>query len=181
MSMHPGRNLFKEFRGTRKMLVETGSYRGDAIQLGLEAGFRWIRSMDIEASNIDFCKHRFDLHRNGPLGDRIELLVGDSAVDLHRLIPEQPSMFWLDAHAQYLEHEPEVENPYPLLMELAQIAATQQTQHIIMIDDMLHLTHPLITGWTREGIEGNLRMINPDYKFEYFANPVRKSILVAYP
>jgi hypothetical protein len=145
--------------------------------LAIDAGFQTIISMDVDPANTEFCFQRFGTSHAG-----INLLTGDSATGLMEVILdiEQPITFWLDAHAQHLENEPEYPNPYPLLDELDQIREHPINTHTIMIDDILHLTHPEITGWTRETIENELKRINPAYKLTYFANPVKNNILVAH-
>lgn len=172
--MHPTRNLFKEF--PNRVFVETGSYRGDSIQLAMEAGFETIVSMDIDPSNTDICCERFKDKQE------VSLLTGDSATKLLEAILhiDESITLWLDAHAQYLEDEPEFPNPYPLLAELEQIRQHNINTHTIIIDDILHLTHPDVTGWSRGTIELALKNINSDYKFTYYANPVKNNILVAY-
>lgn len=174
MSMHPTRNLFKEF--PNRVFVETGSYRGDSIQLAIEAGFETIVSMDIDPSNTNLCCERF---KDKP---EVSLLTGDSATKLLEAILhiDEPITFWLDAHAQYLEDEPEFPNPYPLLAELTQIQQHPVKTHTIIIDDILHLTHPKVTGWDMADIIDALYSINERYKIELFANPVKNNILVAH-
>lgn len=186
--MHPTRNLFAEFKCGHKIFVETGSYRGDAIQLAIDAGFEKIISIDCDPANIEFCINRFDL-RNKP-DDRISLFVGDSVGALPGILEamvDEPAMFWLDAHAQHLEGEEESENPYPLLEELGIIANEGQPGNTIIIDDMLHLTHPSITGWSRHEIKMAAQLAvrcghtyESEIKIEFFANPVKDSILVAH-
>lgn len=194
MSMHPQRNLFVEFMGNRRVFVETGTYRGDAIQLALDAGFDEIYSMDSDPRNIEHCKDRFDLFRypDGEVGKKIQgLVAGDSAKDLRKMLHfiHEPALFWLDAHSQHLENEKQRGEPFPLLKELKQIALHaealrdhlgENSTHVIIIDDMLHLTHPAITGWRREEIEEAVLAVDKRYKIQYFANPVKDSILVAH-
>lgn len=179
MSMHPNRNLFKEFKN--RVFVETGSFRGDGIQLALDADFEVIRSIDISVENVQFCSNRFDVHNPATPGV-IDLWVGDSAHWLERMIRgiNEPITFWLDSHWQMFDNEPQGRNPWPLLAELSQIREHPIKTHTIIIDDMLMLTHPGVTGWTKELIEQHLLWINPAYQFEYFSNPVIDSILVAH-
>lgn len=183
MSMHPTRNLFKEF--PNRVFFETGTFRGDGVQLAIDAGFEKIYTMDIDASHASFLRSRFQIKDFDELlmsKHEEEFLFADSAEYLYYAISKikVPITFWLDAHAQHLEDEPEFRNPYPLLKELEQIARHPIKTHTILIDDILHLTHPDITGWTRETIESALKAINPEYKFTYFANPVKNNILVAH-
>lgn len=174
MSMHPTRNLFKEFPNS--VYVETGAYTGDSIQLALDAGFDTIISLDIDKISVEHCNRRF-VEKNG-----VWIIQGDSAYELWPLIEkfEVSITFWLDSHSQLLEDEPESLNPFPLLNELKQIGRHHIKNHTIIIDDILILTHPDVTDWTKQDIEAAIMAINPAYKIEYFANPVRNNILVAH-
>jgi hypothetical protein len=177
MSLPPNKNLLAEF--PNRYFVESGSYRGDAIQQALDAGFQQIRSMDIDGENVVFCHHRFDTYR----GKHPNVFVrqGDSATHFYQLFGgiQEPITFWLDAHSQLFEDEIEMGNPFPLLKELEQIAAHPIKMHTILIDDILVLTHPDVTGWSRQSIEQALQRINPDYQFKYVANPVKNNLLIA--
>jgi hypothetical protein len=88
-------------------------------------------------------------------------------------------MIWLDAHSQLFDDEPAMENPFPLMLELDQLRKHPIKTHTIMIDDILILTHPEVTGWNKDLIENALLMVNPAYKLTYLSNPVRNNILLA--
>jgi len=180
MRLPPNRKLLAEVKGNNRYLVETGSYRGDAIQEALDAGYDFIRSMDIDSRNIKFCMNRFDLYRKSD--PRIKLYEGDSAGCLWKMIDPiaEPITFWLDAHSQYLEDEPEFgDNPFPLLDELFQIGEHQIKNHTILIDDILILTHPKVTCWSLDDIISALRRINSSYQLQLVANPVKNNLLIA--
>jgi hypothetical protein len=180
MSMHPTRNLFAEFKGNNRVFIETGSFRGDGIQLALDAGYEEIISVDHDAEAINFCISRFDLYGNSNQG--IRLVQGDSAECLFDIIKDihEPVTFWLDSHWQMLEGTEPGINPWPLLNELKQIGKHFRKDHAIIIDDYLWLTHPKVTGWTDAIILHNICNINQDYRIEYFANPIIHNILVAH-
>jgi hypothetical protein len=180
MSMPPGRNLFAEFKGSNRVLVETGSYRGDGIQLALDAGYEKIISIDRDPEAIEFCRNRFDLYNNH--NENIKLISGDSAEFLYHVIKHinEPITFWLDSHWQLLEGTEPGVNPFPLVKELHQIIRHPIKSHTIIIDDILILTHPDTTNWSKRMIEQGLKSINPAYTLDYFANPVINNILVAH-
>lgn len=173
MSMHPERNLFKEF--PNPYYVESGAYAGDSIQLAIDAGFIDIRAIEIDSDLVRQCRKRF-------VDQPVSVFEGDSSEILWDVIEdiEEPITFWLDAHTQYLEGEQEGEHPWPLFHELAQIIKHPIKTHTIMIDDILILTHKWTTGWDYEEIKARLYLINPDYKLELFANPVKNNLLVAH-
>ena len=177
MSLPPSYNLLSKY--PKRYFVESGSYRGDAIQQALDAGFQQIRSMDIDKENVVFCHNRFDLYRSKC--PNILVRQGDSSKDFFQLFGgvQEPITFWLDAHSQLFEDEIEMGNPFPLLMELEQIARHPVKTHTILIDDILVLTHPDVTGWSRKTIEDAILAINPVYRFEYVANPVKNNLLIA--
>lgn len=188
MSMHPTRNYFAEYRNGNNYFVETGTWRGDAIQLAMDAGHKEIRSIDIDSSCTDFCISRFNMHGKRRVvkmteeGIRtIRLYVGDSAFCLSHMIADirEPITFWLDSHWQMLEGTGCGENPFPLLKELEQIAAHPIKEHTILIDDML-IMQDNIVGYNEHSIIGMLHEINKYYMFERLPNPVINNILVAH-
>lgn len=176
MSLPTTYNLLSRHLNTT--FIETGSYRGDSVQQALEAGFVNIRSIDISEHNIDFCKHRFDLYRS-PQG-HLQFYEGDSAEILYDVIADvqDPITFFLDSHWQLFEDEEKGNNPFPLLKELQQIAQHPIKAHTILIDDILVLTHPDVTGWSLKKIKAEVLKINPTYKFELIANPVVNNFLI---
>jgi len=178
MSLHPHRNYLKEFKGTHNIFVETGAYVGDAIWLANDAGYKRIISMDIDPLYINHCKARFDLENKNP---HISVMCADSAVALSKAMRHvnEPAMIWLDAHSQLFDDEQPTENPFPLLKELEQLAKHPIKTHTILIDDILMLTHPDVTGWNKDIIENALLMINPTYELTYLSNPVVNNILLA--
>lgn len=183
--MHPTRSYFKEYKGNHNIFIETGSFHGDAIWLAKDAGFCRIFSMDIDGANVAYCQERFKLlpdDNNSQTDGSITIMCADSAIALGKMIRHinEPAMFWLDAHSQLFDDEPETENRFPLLKELEQIARHPIKTHTILIDDILMLTHPDVTGWNRDTIENALLKINPAYKLVYLSNPVVNNILMAH-
>lgn len=185
MSMHNLRNYFKEFKGDHRIFIETGSFHGDGIDLAMQAGYDRILSMDIDGANVAHCQERFELI---PADDRpaqnghISVTCADSATGLLKMMKyvNEPAMIWLDAHSQLFDDEPVTENPFPLLKELQQLGKHPIKTHTVLIDDILILTHPDLTGWNKQTIENALLMINPAYKFMYLSNPVVNNILMAH-
>ena len=176
MSLPPSYNLLAKY--PNKWFCESGTYRSDAVAAALDAGFEHIRTIDIDPESAVFCSNRFWLTKNTHLD--IKCYTGDSAVMLWEMIKDiqEPITFWLDGHSQLFENEPDNDNPFPLLQELKQIARHPVKCHHILIDDILILSHPDVTGWTRGNIEDEVRAINPSYRFEYIANPVKNNLLI---
>lgn len=180
MSMHPTRNLFKEF--PNEVFIETGSYRGDGIQLAQDAGFQKIISIDVDKDNLEFCLNRFNLKSSHPsITAALDLHHGDSSEYLYEIIyPIQERItFWLDSHWQMLEGTEPIGHPFPLLKELQQIKKHHRNDHTIIIDDMLIMQKDIV-GYDTKEIVATLKSINPLYTLQLFANPVINNILVAY-
>lgn len=177
MSLPPSYNLLEKY--PNRYFIESGSFRGDAIQLALDAGFEDIRSMDIDVEQVAFCQLRFDCSKNKY--PQIRLYCGNSALQFKEMFRDirVPITFWLDAHSQLFEDEIPLGNPFPLLEELKQIKLWAPPSCTILIDDTLVLTHPDVTGWSRKTIEDAILAINPAYKFEYIGNPIRENLLIA--
>jgi hypothetical protein len=183
--MHPTRNYFREYKGNHNIFVETGSCKGDGIDLAMQAEYKRILSMDIDGVNVAHCQERFELipdDKKPAKNGHISVTCADSALGLLKMMKyvNEPAMIWLDAHSQLFDDEPPSENPFPLLMELQQLSKHPVKTHTILIDDILILTHPEVTGWNKETIENALLMINPAYKLACLSNPVVNNILMAH-
>lgn len=180
--MHPTRNYFAEFKGNNRVFVETGTYRGDAVQLAHEAGYEQIYTIDIDPEATTFIYNRFNMPANEVFAKKIHPVAGDSAVMLREVLKfiTEPCTFWLDSHWQQMDTEPRGANPFPLLKELAQIKEHGIKEHTILIDDFLMMTHPNVTQWTRKMIEDGVHRINRDYKIEYLPNPIINNLMAAY-
>lgn len=180
MSLPPNRNLFAEY--PNRIMVETGSYRGDAIQAALEAGFSEVRSIDIDPENTKFCKYRFDLiPRPDQKPAPLKLWTGDSSDKLSEMIADinEPVTFWIDAHFQMIEGEDPGQNPFPLLLELEQIGRHPIRTHTIIVDDW-HIFYQDRVGYSKQDVKDAILKINPAYRFTMAANPVIDGILIAH-
>lgn len=176
--MHPTKNYFAEYKGDKRIFVETGTYKGAGIELAIEAEFEEIISIEQDRELALACINKYiEDYRS-----RVTIYIEESASWLEQKLGtlHEPILFWLDAHSQLLEDEPEMENPFPLLRELELIGKHPIKSHTILIDDILILTHPDVTGWSRHDIEQVLKTINPDYQLSYLPNPVKNNLLVAH-
>ncbi len=112
-----------------KILVETGTYYGDMVQ-AMRPYFEKIYSIELSAALHERARRRF----RGV--DRIELLRGDSGVELGRLMPgiDRPALFWLDGHySAGITAKGEKETP--IFEELGHVFAAPDIGHVIVIDD----------------------------------------------
>lgn len=164
--MHPTRNYFAEFKGNHRIFIETGTYKGDGVRLAVEAGYERIHSIDIVPQEGLTVMGHISYH------------VGDSPDMLREILAEvnEPCMFWLDAHSQLMEGEAD---NFPLLEELKVIASHHIKTHTILIDDLLMMTHPNVTGWNLGGIINVIWVINREYRVKLLPNPIRENILLA--
>jgi hypothetical protein len=74
--MSISKETLQKYRKYGDILIETGSYEGDTIQLGLDLGFAEIHSIELSEKLYDKCKKRFKnvsgvyLHK----GDSLKIL-----------------------------------------------------------------------------------------------------------
>ena len=173
-----GTRGFHEFAYNR-YFVETGSFGGDSIEKALRAGFQFIRSIDLNKGNVEYCKARFSNDSS-----KVSMFLGDSGALLFEMIQDinEPITFWLDAHV-FPPLQGGFENT-PLLAELEQIALHPIKTHTILIDD-LHCCGTLAFDYIIENeIKDQIREINPDYQFRYVpggdANEYQRNVRVAF-
>jgi hypothetical protein len=112
-----------------KVLVETGTYRGDMVR-ATRSAFREIYS--IELSDTLHARAR-GLFAAFP---HIHLMQGDSATALPEVLKRvhEPCLFWLDAHYSGGETAKALYET-PVLVELAHIFAHPVKEHVILVDD----------------------------------------------
>lgn len=176
----PEMNILREF--PNEYYVETGTYRGDSIQMAIDSGsFKNIVGLEIDYKMVRFCRDRFDLYHK----PRFELRIdeSDTAVDLYPHIKHiAPAItFFLDSHWQMEAGVAQGDHPFPLLHELAQIKKHRAGKDTIIIDDFLYLTHPDVTGWSKQIIFEAIKAINPKYTIRLVANPIINNLLIAIP
>jgi len=80
-----------------KVLVETGTFRGDMVE-AMKNKFSRIYSIELSNELYEKAKQRF------ADDDRIQIINGDSGIELGNLIAtlDQPVLFWLDGHYEPL-------------------------------------------------------------------------------
>ena len=121
------RNVANEFG--LKILVETGTYRGDMVE-AMKNDFDRIYSIELSKDLHENAKRRFR-------GDnKIELIQGDSGIELKNLINriDQPTLFWLDGHYS-AGVTAKGEKVTPIFEELTHIFNIPGDKHVIIIDD----------------------------------------------
>lgn len=178
-------------RGGARVLVESGTRRGDGVADALACGYARVVSLEIDAAHHLHCLRRF---RNDA---RVELVLGSSATGLAPVLAtlNEPAVFWLDAHYSSPIAGVDSECPCPLRRELAQIAAHPVKTHTLLIDDRRLLMKQTADGKVKAGgaprapgdfdvheaeLVARIRAINPAYQFCYENGYVEDDILVAF-
>jgi hypothetical protein len=112
-----------------RILVETGTYRGDTLYAV------WTEFERVYSIELGEALHRDAVARFADVPS-IELLRGDSGVELGRLMPriDRPALFWLDGHysAGVTARGPK---DTPVYEELTCILERPDPGHVIIIDD----------------------------------------------
>ena len=146
------------------VFVETGTFRGDGIELAKRAGFKRIISIEISETFCKDTKQRFE-------GDKcISIVQGDSSVVLWSVIKDikERMTFMLDAHNLLFDKDVPTDRGFewwPLVKELRVIAKHPRKDHTIIIDDVRFFE--LHFGTNIAQVKSLLLEINPNYQF-YF-------------
>tara|TARA_B110000263_G_C15148982_1_gene436932 strand:+ start:169 stop:786 length:618 start_codon:yes stop_codon:yes gene_type:complete len=112
-----------------KILVETGTYRGDMLQ-ATKGYFDILYSIELSKNLYSDAKSRFLYDSN------INLIQGDSGAKIKEVLKilKQPAIFWLDGH--YSSGDTALgDKRTPILDELDNIFNSNHYDHIILIDD----------------------------------------------
>jgi hypothetical protein len=111
------------------VLVETGTYKGDMI-LAQKENFNQVYSIELSQALFEKAKKRF----HGQPG--IKLLQGNSGDVIASVLAElrEPAVFWLDGHYSG-GITATIEKYSPVIEELETLAANNQLQHVILVDD----------------------------------------------
>lgn len=111
-----------------RILVETGTYRGDMIYAEKDH-FKKIYSIELDKTLFEKAVKKFKKHPH------ITILWGDSGEVLKNVVPllEEPALFWLDGHYSG-GITAKGDKECPIFEELETIFASQH-HHVILIDD----------------------------------------------
>lgn len=112
-----------------RVLVETGTYLGDMVE-AMRGDFDRIYSIELGDELCRRAQERFRAF------DHVEILHGDSGVELASLVPRlrQPALFWLDGHYS-AGITARGATDTPVLEELRHILTAPHAGHVILIDD----------------------------------------------
>ena len=151
---------FKKF--VSNYFVETGTNEGSTVDRVLGAGYKFVRSIEIDEPLAEYAMKRF---KNNP---SVQIWHGDSGSILYDVIADidEPITFWLDTSASV--YNPKIENT-PILRELDAIDRHHIKTHTIIIDDMHCTGNKLFDFITKESIAAKIKAINPHYVIRYIA------------
>lgn len=112
-----------------RILVETGTYRGDMVA-AMKPVFDKIYSIELSDALFEQARRRFARDAT------VELIHGDSGRELGALLERiaQPALFWLDGHYSAGDTV-RGEKDTPLYEELDHILRAPDRGHVIIIDD----------------------------------------------
>lgn len=144
--------ILLEYKTFFEIFVETGTHEGDMVER-MKNYFRKIYSIELDEKLYQKAKDRFK-------EDYIEIIHGDSAVELKKLLSKihKPILFWLDAHWGGAI----TSGNSPIKKELEAIFGHSIKKHVILIDDARHFDLPTI----RE-IKKLAKLNNYSFEIEY--------------
>lgn len=117
----------KRFR--LRVLVETGTFRGDMIE-AMKGSFDRLYSIELNEEFYEKAKRRFKGN------DRINLILGDSGRELKHVMSQidQPVLLWLDGHYSGGKTAG-IEKHTPIFEELEHVFNSPIEGHVIIVDD----------------------------------------------
>ena len=169
-----GKDLLN-YKGDRKLFIETGTANGDGVASALTAGFEQICTVELNPNLANHCMNRFSEN------DNVTIACGSSDEFLPQVLEgvDEPFVLWLDAHFSGGPFIGEKMDAY-LPKELASLKGHESklVDSVIMIDDMgyfLDDDNPVHSieedAKFREDIENTLMELKPNGVLEYYRPP----------
>ena len=160
----------KDFLPYSNTYVESGSCNGESIRRALEAGFKRIKSVELDESFYRQCVQRF---KDKP----VELFWGKSTDHLNQMLADVyvPAVIFLDAHPagpgtggheEFLKGNLEFLQDNILRHELS-ILLDHRRDHLIIIDDQT-------PGSEADYYIDYLRKFNPSYEPYWYDEQLRE-------
>lgn len=168
--------LFDPF--PNRCFIETGTYYGDGVTVAQNSG-KFSEYYSIEFGE-QYYEYSVEKYRDDAT---VHLYFGDSAVELPKMLRhiDTPATFWLDAHGYtYFNAKPlKADACFPLLSEIAAIAAHPIKTHTILIDDMRMFGDEAFGQVTKQQVVDAIMSINPMYRIRYVNGIQAEDIMIA--
>lgn len=160
--------VIREFarRTHAEYLVETGTCHGDMVA-AMQKEFKKIISIELSPAFYQEVCARFQGVKN------VELIHGDSAKELPKLVPRLPgpAIFWLDGHYSGGDTA-RGDNDTPVNEELRAILKPGQPDHVALIDDARSFgTDPAYP--TLEQVQALVQSLRPGWRCEAAGDIIR--------
>jgi len=129
--------------------------------------FDYIYSIELSKELYENAKKRFDGDR------RVEIIHGDSGVELGKLLDriDQPALFWLDGHYSAGVTARGYKDT-PIYEELTHIFNTQNSEHVVIIDDARNFGNDPAYPTIKE-LSDFIKTKKPDAKIEVEYDSIR--------
>lgn len=150
-----------------KILVETGTYRGDMVH-AMRHDFEKIYSIELSAELHQAAQERFLNVKH------VEILHGSSGTVIAELLPrlDKPTLFWLDGHCFAGDKPRGGEKFVPILEELGHILRSGLTYYAVIIDDArLFGADP--TYPTLQALKDYVSALRPTFDIEVKTDSIR--------
>ena len=154
--------------------VETGTYKGDTVQVALNYGFKNIHSIELNRELFEECAKRFIDQKI------VKIWHGESQDNLKNILKtvNGQATFWLDAHAS---------GPLPggrfggspLVQEIKMIGEHHIKNHILIIDDCRLFGSEEWSGLKKEQVVDAILDINYKYRITYVDGEIPGDIMIA--
>lgn len=157
-----------------KYFIETGSLYGDGCQMALDAGFKYVYTIELAPHLYRHCVQRFDSN------PQVKVLQGDSTYLLPQILREidAPATFWLDGHYSWGETARGDTNT-PIFAELEAIRQHPIKTHTILIDDVREFGTIEFDYIELDEIIEKIMEINPNYRISFEDGHCPHDVLVA--
>ena len=173
-------DLFSGFTDERRLLVETGTWLGDGIAKGLEAGFAKVISCDVNPEFVVAASARFS-------GEPVEIMALPSVDALTSIVADldEPAVFFLDAHGMppdaiatrfsestLLDGTNLNDNlTCPLLGEIRAVLGGSSLEHVILVDDRQNFGTWQFHYLTEHDVRELVNRLRPEeYQFGTYQN-----------
>ena len=166
-------NILRKFGGTNRVFIETGTYKGDGVQMALDAGFDRVHSMEIFEQLYLQSSSRFANNYG------VQVWHGDTSKHFGTMIKsiDESATFWLDSYVSGWDSGYNPDCPAPLMKELEEISNHSIKTHTILMDDVRFFDE---WGCPVDKVKEVVRDINPDYEFVFEDGYQANDILIAY-